>query len=69
MQTIATDMSEEEEDEHTPSRRGPLMALVVILLLLAGGLWLANVLHGVSSIQDCVMSGRRNCVIIQPDSK
>jgi hypothetical protein len=50
-----------EEDE-PPSRRGPLIAIGVIILIILAGLWLSNTLGGVSRIQDCVMSGRSNCV-------
>ena len=61
------DQEEKHQDEdHNPSRRGPLIALVAVVLLVALSLWLSNVLHGVSSIQDCVMSGRTNCVLVQP---
>jgi len=32
------------------------------VVLVAGGLWLTSILSSVSRIQDCVMSGRTNCV-------
>jgi hypothetical protein len=43
------------------SRRGALLGLVIILLLVAGGLVLTRVLHGMSQLQDCALSGRSNC--------
>jgi hypothetical protein len=43
------------------SRRGALVGLVIILLLVAGGLVLTRVLHGMSQLQDCALSGRSNC--------
>jgi hypothetical protein len=43
------------------SRRGALVGLVLILLLVAGGLLLTRVLHGMSQLQDCALSGRSNC--------
>ena len=43
------------------SRHGALIGLVLILLLVAGGLVLTRVLHGMSQLQDCVLSGRSNC--------
>ncbi|MCW3474262.1 hypothetical protein [Limobrevibacterium gyesilva] len=52
-------MSDEEEP---PSRRGALIAMLVILVIIACGLWLSGMLGSVSRIQDCVMSGRTNCV-------
>jgi hypothetical protein len=35
---------------------------VVVAALVLGGLWLASVLGSANRIQDCVMSGRTNCV-------
>jgi hypothetical protein len=62
----------EPEDPDTPqplgsgadgphSRHGALIGLVLILLLVAGGLVLTRVLHGMSRLQDCALSGRSNC--------
>jgi hypothetical protein len=46
----------------TPNtRRGALVGLVIILLLVIGGLLLTRVLHGMSQLQDCALSGRSNC--------
>jgi hypothetical protein len=43
------------------SRRGALLGLLLILLLVGGGLKLTQVLHGMSQLQDCALSGRSNC--------
>jgi hypothetical protein len=43
------------------SRRGALLGLVLILLLVGGGLKLTQLLHGMSQLQDCALSGRSNC--------
>jgi hypothetical protein len=43
------------------TRRGALVGLVIILLLVIGGLLLTRVLHGMSQLQDCALSGRSNC--------
>jgi len=53
---------DENEDDERARRRTHLIALVVVAVLVLGGLWLANVLGAASKIQDCVMSGRTNCV-------
>lgn len=45
-----------------PSRRGALIALVVIAVLIVAALLLARGLHRNGALQDCVMSGRRDCV-------
>jgi len=42
----------------------PMTMLVVVLVLLVGGWFLANKLVESSRLQDCMMSGRRNCVTI-----
>ena len=49
-----------------PPRRGALVGLGIVLALIVGGLILVHVLHGMSRIQDCVMSGRTNCAPIDP---
>jgi hypothetical protein len=58
-------MSDEHEDdeEHARARRRThLIALLAIAVLVVGGIWLAHVLGAASKLQDCVMSGRTNCV-------
>jgi hypothetical protein len=53
---------DENEDDERARRRTQLIGLLVVVVLIVGGLWLANVLGSASRIQDCVMSGRTNCV-------
>ena len=48
------------------SRRGAIAGLIIAAVLLAVGLWLARDLTAASKMQDCVMSGRRNCNVIEP---
>jgi len=48
------------------SRRGAIAGLIIAAVLLAIGLWLARDLTAASKMQDCVMSGRRNCNVIEP---
>ena len=48
------------------SRRGAIAGLVVAVVMLAVGLWLARDLTAASKLQDCLMSGRTNCNVIQP---
>ena len=52
----------ESEGSRTPAMAG----LIVVIVLLAAGLWLARELTAASKMQDCVMSGRTNCNVIQP---
>jgi hypothetical protein len=54
-------------DEPHGENRGPAVAgLVIAAVLLAVGLWLAHELTTASKMQDCVMSGRTNCNVIEP---
>jgi hypothetical protein len=47
--------------------RGPAVAgLIIAVVLLAVGLWLAHELTAASKLQDCLMSGRTNCNVIEP---
>lgn len=50
------------------NRRGALIGLLVAVVMLAVGLWLAHSLTAASKMQDCVMSGRSNCNVIEPAS-
>jgi hypothetical protein len=56
-------MSEPEEGDN---RRGAIAGLIVAVVLLAVGVWLARDLTAASKLQDCVMSGRTNCNVIEP---
>jgi hypothetical protein len=56
-------MTDREEGR---SRRGAIAGLLVAAVMLALGLWLAHELTAASKMQDCLMSGRTNCNVIQP---
>jgi hypothetical protein len=56
-------MTDPEEDG---SRRGAIAGLLIAVVILAAGLWLAHDLTAASKMQDCLMSGRTNCNVIQP---
>jgi hypothetical protein len=43
-----------------------IAGLAIAAVLLVAGLWLAHELTAASKIQDCVMSGRTNCNVIEP---
>jgi hypothetical protein len=49
-------------ESNTPAIAG----LAVAVVLLVVGLWLAHELRAASKMQDCVLSGRTNCNVIQP---
>lgn len=48
------------------SRRGAIAGLLIAIVLLGVGIWLAHDLTAASKLQDCVMSGRTNCNVIEP---
>ena len=48
------------------SRRAAIAGLIIAAVIIAVGLWLARDLTAASKMQDCLMSGRRNCDVIEP---
>jgi hypothetical protein len=54
------------EPERKENRRPAIAGLVIAVALLVVGLWLAHELTAASKMQDCLMSGRTNCNVIQP---
>lgn len=48
------------------SRLGAMAGLVIAVILLGVGIWLVRNLTAASKMQDCVMSGRTNCNVIEP---
>jgi hypothetical protein len=54
------------EPEPKENRRPAIAGLVIAVVLLVVGLWLAHELTAASKMQDCLMSGRTNCNVIQP---
>ena len=61
------DRKSDSEPDHEPdNRRGAIAGLVIAVVLLAVGIWLARDLTAASKMQDCLMSGRTNCNVIEP---
>jgi hypothetical protein len=48
------------------NRRGAIAGLIIAAVILGVGLWLARDLSAASKMQDCLMSGRSNCNVIEP---
>ncbi|MCK1360309.1 hypothetical protein [Bradyrhizobium sp. 199] len=48
------------------NRRGAIGGLIIAIVILGIGWWLARDLTAASKMQDCLMSGRRNCNVIEP---
>ena len=55
-----------DDTEQSNNRRGAIAGLVIAIVLLVVGIWLARELTAASKLQDCVMSGRTNCNVIEP---
>jgi len=54
------------EPESRDNRKPAIAGLVIAVALLAVGWWLARELTAASKMQDCLMSGRTNCNVIEP---
>jgi hypothetical protein len=53
------------EEGHRGERPFSPVGLVVLLILVGGGIFLVLRLGEMSSVQDCVWSGRRNCAPVE----
>ncbi|HEY8288562.1 MAG TPA: hypothetical protein VIG49_04775 [Acetobacteraceae bacterium] len=51
-----------EDDASDDRRTASLAGMAVTLLLLIAGLFLVQALHHKATIEDCLLSGRRDCV-------
>ncbi|HLJ00472.1 MAG TPA: hypothetical protein VKT76_12200 [Bradyrhizobium sp.] len=60
-ENVKTKEGQEPKENRTPAMAG----LIIAVVLLVVGLWLARELTAASKMQDCLMSGRTNCNVIQ----
>jgi hypothetical protein len=58
-----------DDPEQSGSRRPAIAGLAIAVVLLVAGLWLAHQLTAASKMQDCLMSGRTNCNVIEPAAR
>src|SRR5205807_9803053 len=62
-------MTQPPDDGHEPdSRRPALIGLVLVLALVVAAYFLVNALRKNANLEDCLMSGRRNCAPIEVPS-
>jgi hypothetical protein len=57
-------VEEEDDDDGSNSSNRPLIALAFLVVLAIGGWLLISKLMDANKLQDCVMSGRKNCAPI-----
>ncbi|MBB4359296.1 hypothetical protein GGD66_000696 [Bradyrhizobium sp. CIR48] len=57
---------EKPKSQPGDNRRGAIAGLIIAILILGVGWWLARDLTAASKMQDCLMSGRSNCNVIEP---
>jgi hypothetical protein len=61
-------MNDPEQGQDGNQRRA-LAGLAIAVVLLVVGLWLAHELTAASKMQDCLMTGRTNCNVIEPPAR
>ena len=54
-----------DEGPEPESRRPAVIGLIVVLALVVAGYFLMTALRENASLEDCLMSGRRNCAPIE----
>jgi len=55
----------ESEGDYRHRMKMNFLALAVTILLMVVGIWIAETMADMRKIQDCYLSGRRNCAPIQ----
>ncbi len=55
-----------KEPDQGNNQRGAVAGLAFAVVLVVVGLWLSHALTTQSRMQDCLMSGRTNCNVIEP---
>jgi hypothetical protein len=57
-------LSEEEAQQEANRQTASLAGVAITLLLLVVGVFLVHELHAKAQVEDCLLSGRRNCDIM-----
>ncbi len=60
-------MVEKTPEDNTAGRRQTFAALLVVALLLLGGWLLMSALQDHRDVENCIASGRRDCMPIVPE--
>ena len=61
-------MSDDQHDDGHDSRRPAVIGLAVVAVLVVVGYYLVTSLRENANLEDCLMSGRRNCAPIEMPS-
>ena len=61
--------NQHDDDRDHESRRPAVIGLLLVLGLVVAGYFLVTALHSNSQLEDCLMSGRRNCAPIDVPAK
>jgi hypothetical protein len=56
---------QDPEEREGQSSRQTVAAVIVVVLLLLGGWWLMSVLQHQREVENCIVSGRRDCVPVE----
>ena len=59
------DDSPRDQDSGPDSRRPAVIGLILVLVLVVAGYFLMTALQQNANLEDCLMSGRRNCAPIE----
>jgi hypothetical protein len=54
-----------DEDPGPDSRRPAVIGLIVVMVLVAASYFLVTALRNNANLEDCLMSGRKNCAPIE----
>ncbi len=57
-------LSDDEAQEEANRQTASLAGVAITLLLLVVGVFLIHQLHAKAAVEDCLLSGRRNCDIL-----
>lgn len=53
-----------DRDESADRQTASLGAVAITLFLIVLGLFLVHALHGKAALEDCLMAGRTNCLVL-----
>jgi hypothetical protein len=64
-----SDTRDPDEETESDRRLANIVLLVGFILLVGGGIWIANAMLEARKADECMASGRRNCVPIETPAR